>query len=83
MALSSSTDATTHVMATPSSDERPPKKACAEWTLAEAAELVAVLLKAREDGTQAESGWKASMWTLVVTALTAKFDPVVAKKAGL
>jgi hypothetical protein len=68
-------------MATPSSDERPAQKVCAEWTAVEVAELVVVLLKVCNDGTQAKSGWKAVTWTLVVKTLAAKFEPVVAKQA--
>lgn len=43
------------------------------WTSAEEARLVQILLQEKEKGNQAESGWKPVVWQVLVEAL-ATFD---------
>ena len=50
-----------------------------QWTSAEEAEVINELTKQRDLGNQAESGWKPSVWTAVVLALSNAFDAKVPK----
>ncbi|KLO05895.1 hypothetical protein SCHPADRAFT_838762 [Schizopora paradoxa] len=45
-----------------------------QWTSSDEALLVAKLVKARDDGLQADSGWKPVTWTIVVEALAGSED---------